>query len=96
MASQKQLEHLARIRPLAYASPRHGKRGPTWKVLAREEARRTYIANLMPHMDKIMQVHLDEAKKPLSTKERLYAFDQAIGQATKSIEIEDADLKLDV
>jgi hypothetical protein len=88
----KQLAQFKRIQALGWES----RRGKHWKSIARDEARKVYLNSLVPHMSEIMRIHLDEAKKPLATKERLYMVDQLIGQATKSIELEDAELKLDI
>ena len=65
-------------------------------TLDREHAREYYLEQLKSNVEKLTQVHVEQALKPENGKEREYALNQLIGKPVEKMEVEQTTtLKVD-
>lgn len=94
--SKKQLDHLARIRKIAHASPRIGKHGKRKTTLAREEAYRQIIQKIVDSADDLIGeqikigkiAHKNSALKMMAKLKAIDSvLDRGFGRAAESLDL---------
>ena len=90
MATKEQLKEIRK--KIDYKKNGRIKGSKNKKTLLKEEAdlslRERYINKMLPHLDSITEVHIQEAHNPKNTKERIDALEQLIDKPKQRSEID--------